>query len=641
MTFKHAGLAAVLLLSGVSGLALAQAPAAAPPTPPIAGPEDVAYPGVIELEVDASDVTRGILSVRQVVPVAKPGTLTLLYPEWLPGNHAPRGPIDKLAGLTITSEGRTLPWRRDPVNMYAFHVDPPAGARAIEVRFQHLSPTAPNQGRITVTPEMLNLQWNTVALYPAGHHAAKITYAPTLKLPEGWRFGGALDIASQAGAVTVFKPVDLETLVDSPLFAGRHFKQVELTGGPAPVRLNMVADRADQLDYKPEHIEAHKRLVEQALKLFGARHYNRYEFLLAMSDRLGGIGLEHHQSSENAPGAGYFTDWDKTAPARDLLPHEVVHSWNGKFRRGADLYTPNYDVPMRDSLLWVYEGQTQFWGEVLAARSGLWTTEQALQSLALTAAAYDTRIGRTWRPLVDTTNDPIVLARRPQAWRSWQRGEDYYSEGQLIWLEADMLIRERSRGKRSLDDFAKRFFGVEDGRITPLTYTFDDVVAALNAVEPDDWATFLTERVINVAPKAPLEGLTRGGWRLVYDEKPTDFAQANAREAKNADYSYSIGLTIANSGAVSAVVWDGPAFTQGVRVADEIVAVNGQAYSSDALDRAITAAKGTDAKIELLVKSATAYRTVTLDYHAGLRYPRLERIPGAPDRLSQLYAARK
>ncbi len=346
-------------------------PQPTPMPPAIAAPRDEAYPGTITLDVDVSDVTRGIFRVRETIPVSAPGTLTLLYPQWLPGNHGPRGPINHLAGIEITANGARIPWRRDVVNVYAFHVDVPAGVTSIEARFQFLSPTAANQGRIVATSDLLNLQWNTVVLYPAGYYVSRMRVAPSVTLPEGWHFATALDGAQTQGATTRFAETTLETLVDSPMFAGRHYRQIDLDPG-AGVRfsLNIFADRADQLEASEEQLRPHRELVRQAYRLFGARHFDHYDFLFALSGRLSGIGLEHHRSSENAVGGGYFTDWDKQLDDRDLLPHELTHSWNGKYRRPADLWTADYSVPMRDSLLWVYEGQTQYWGQVLAADRG-------------------------------------------------------------------------------------------------------------------------------------------------------------------------------------------------------------------------------------------------------------------------------
>ncbi len=630
------GLGVALACAGASAQ-----PVPAPMPPAIAAPRDEAYPGTIALEVDVSDVALGIFRVRESIPVAGPGPLTLLYPQWLPGNHAPRGPTNHLAGIEISANGARIPWRRDTVNMYAFHVDVPAGASAIEARFQFLSPTAGNQGRIVATPAMLNLQWNTVVLYPAGHYVSRIRVSPSVVLPEGWSFAAALDGASTEGRTTRFADTDLMTLVDSPIFAGQHVRRVDLDpNARVRVTLNIFADRPDQLEASEDQLRPHRELVRQAYRLFGSRHYDHYDFLFGLSDRLSGIGLEHHRSSENAVGAGYFTDWDEHLDDRELLPHEIVHSWNGKFRRPADLWTADYNNPMRNSLLWVYEGQTQYWGHVLTARSGLWSRQDALDSLAHTAAIYDARVGRNWRALQDTTNDPIVSMRRPQPWRSWQRSEDYYSEGLLIWLDADTLIRERTRGRRSLDDFARAFFGGGDGSWTPSTYAFEDVVAALNAVTPYDWAAFLRAHVDAVAAAAPLDGVARGGWRLTYSDERSNYFKQYEANNEVADFMFSIGAAFDKANNVTQVQWDGPAFNQGLTVAAQAIAVNGDAFSAEALRRAITAAKESAAPIELLVKSGDQYRTLAIGYHGGLRYPRFERIEGTPDRLGAILAPR-
>jgi predicted metalloprotease with PDZ domain len=629
---------ALCLVAGWAAAAFAQTPAALPPAIP--EPQDRPYPGVIRLVVDASDVTRHVFRVKETIPVQS-GALILLYPKWLPGNHGPRGAIDAFGGLKIEAQGRPVEWVRDTVDMYAFHVTVPAGATTLELEFQFLSATDNDQGRIVTTPEMLNLQWNSVALYPAGYNAARITFAPSVRLPDGWQFATALESESGDGPVTAFRPVSFEILVDSPLFAGRYVKRVDLdSSGPAPVRLNIFADRPDLLEAKPEHLNAHRALVTQAYRLFNSHHYDHYDFLLALSDRLGRIGLEHHRSSENGTTPTFFTEWDKNPDARELLPHEYTHSWNGKFRRPADLTTPNFNVPMQDSLLWVYEGQTQYWGYVLSARAGLVTKDEALAALAATAAVYQYRVGREWRALQDTTNDPIIAMRRPIPWRSWQRSEDYYQEGELMWLDADTLIREQSNGQKSLDDFARAFFGVDDGEWkAPKTYRFDEVVAALNAVQPHDWATFLRTRLdSHVGP--PLDGLARGGYTLTYSETPTDYFKKMEARAKIAHFAYSLGFIVGRENKLSEVLWNTPAYRAGLTVGTQLIAVNGIAYDKDRLLAIIKAAKTDNAPIEFLVKNGDRYSTVRIDYHGGLRYPQLTRAEGAPARLDAILAPR-
>jgi predicted metalloprotease with PDZ domain len=622
---------------GTGGIALAQAPVPLPPE--IGAPRDTPYRGTIRLAVDATDVTRHIFRVKETIPV-QGGALTLLYPKWLPGNHAPTGRIDALAGLVIEANGQRVEWVRDTVDVFAFHVEVPAGATALDLQFQFLSAGDGNEGRIVATPEMLNLQWNSVALYPAGHFVQRITVEPSLRLPDGWQFATALDIASADGVTTTFKPVSFETLVDSPVFAGRYVKRVDLdSSGPAPVRLNVFADRADLLEAKPEHLDAHRALVTQAYRLFNSHHYDHYDFLLALSDRLGGIGLEHHRSSENGTVPTFFTEWDKNPDTRELLPHEFTHSWNGKFRRPADLSTANYNVPMRNSLLWVYEGQTQYWGYVLAARSGLVTKEQALDQLAITAAVYQHRKGREWKALQDTTNDPIIASRRPIPWRSWQRSEDYYAEGELVWLDVDTLIRELSGGQKSLDDFARAFFGIDDGSWEPRTYTFDNVVATLNAVQPHDWVAFLRAR-LDRHDGAPFDGLARGGYTLTYSDTASDYFKKMEARRKIADFSYSLGFVVGRENKLGDVLWDGPAYRAGLTAGTQLVAVDGISYDKDRLQAIIKAAKTDNAAIELLVKNGDRYTTVWIDYHEGLRYPHLTREANVPARLDEILAPR-
>ena len=594
------------------------------------------YPGTIVLKVDASNTAQQIFRVRQTIP-AKPGKLTLLYPQWVVANHGPSGALNQFAGLKASANGKPLDWRRDPLNVWAFTVDVPADANAIDIEFQYLSPVEASQGRTTFTNDILGVQWQSLAIYPAGYRSRNITIQPNLTVPPGWQFGTALETAARNGDEIAFKPLDFEPFLDSPLFAGRYFRRIDLDpGAKIPVHLNVVADSPEQLEATPEQIAPHRALIQQSYKLFNSKHYKHYDFLFAISDEFGGIGREHHQSSENGVKAGYFTDWNKWEARRELLPHEFAHSWNGKFRRPAGQDVPNFNTPLDNSLLWVYEGQTQYWGAVLAARSGLIKPENTRDLLAASAARLDNVRGRTWRAVQDTTYDPIINARRPQVWNNWQRGEDYYQEGQLIWLDADTLIRELSGGKRSLNDFARGFFGVDDGINVAKHYTFDDVVAALNAVQPHDWATFLRSRVESHGPGAPLDGLTRAGWKLVYTDKQTPFLKAQEDLSKSANFQYSLGFSVGAEGKLESFIWEGIAFKAGLSGNSTLLAVNGRAYKPEVLRAAITAAKDSKEPIQLLVKKGNLYTTYAIDYHDGLKYPRLERIKGTPDRLEAI-----
>ncbi|HEY2400444.1 MAG TPA: hypothetical protein VGI23_08815 [Steroidobacteraceae bacterium] len=602
--------------------------------------QDVAYPGSLTLKVDLQDLDRKIFSVHESIPV-KPGPLTLLYPEWLPGNHAPRGPIDGLAGLIISSGGHPVEWVRDPVNVYAFHVQVPAGANRLDLEFEYASPLLRDQGRTTVTPDMLGLQWNTVVLYPAGFNVGRIPIAASITLPEGWEFAGALDVSSRHGANVGFKQTSLETLVDSPLFAGRYFRSLDLDpGAKIPVHLNVFADSAETLEVRPQQLAAHHKLVLETYALLGPPHFDRYEFLLAVSDHFGDIGLEHHRSSENRRPPNYFLEWDKVGASRDLLPHEFSHSWNGKFRRPAGLATLDFNAPMHNELLWVYEGLTNYLGAVLAVRSGLWSEDFGRQAWASLAANMDrNRAGRTWRALEDTTEQPLITARRPLSWLSWQRTEDYYTEGELLWLDIDTRIRELTHDRKSLDDFAHAFFQVSAASAVS-TYTFADVVQGLKSVAPFDWEKFLNERLYGHGPGAPLDGLTRGGWKLVFTEAPGEYLRSLEDQHRAVDFTYSLGFAVSSfTGTLTEVRWGGPAYEAGLTMGTALIAVNGREYRPDRLKTAIQLAKLNKQPIELLVKNLDRYKVVKLAYYEGLKYPALQRVEKT-DRISAILKPR-
>ncbi len=634
-------LTALLLASTAAAVAQVPAGNSAPqPTPivdTIPAARDTPYPGgTILLDVDATDTERGIFRVKETIPVTGAGHLVLLYPKWLPGSHSPTGQIDKLAGLVIRANGRIVPWTRDPVDVFAFHLDVPAGASALDIEFQFLSATKSDQGRVAMTPNLISLQPNSVSLYPAGYFVRQIPVRMTAHFPAGFTAAGAIP-ARVTDTTYAYDETNYEILVDSPLLAGRYGKVWPL--GPR-VKLNVFADKPGMLAARPEQIAAHQRLVEQAVKTFGAQHYDHYEFLLSLSDQLGGIGLEHHRSSENGSRTGYFTEWDQNAAARNLLPHEFSHSWDGKFRRGAELWTPDYRTPMIGTSLWVYEGQTQFWGYVLQARSGLVSKQDTLDGYAAILGIYDTAPARQWRSLIDTTNDPVISQRRPKGWTSWQRSEDYYNEGLMVWMEVDAMLRQKSGGRKSIDDFARAFFGIRDGDWGEVTYTFDDVAATLNRIVPYDWATFLTTRLTETGRPAPVQGFAMNGYKLVYGPEQSDYLKQVEKTRKNVDLSYSLGLVVGEGAAVTATIWNSPAFRAGIDVGTQIEAVNDEAYSSEALKAAIVAARDTTTPIRLLVRNGERLRSVSLDYHGGPRYPRLTKTGQGQTGLDRLLAAR-
>ena len=630
---------ASLLVSAAPAMAQVPAGNTAPQPVPfvdkVPAAVDTPYPCTILLDVDATDTERGIFRVKETIPVAKAGPMALLFPKWLPGAHSPRGEIEKLAGLVIRANGKILPWTRDPVDVFAFHIDVPAGAKTLVAEFQFISATKGDQGRIVATPTMISLQPNSVSLYPAGYFTRQIPIQMTVKFPTGWTAAGAVP-AKASGSTYSYDTTNYEILVDSPVLAGKYGKVFPLS---PRVDLSVFADDPKELNATPAQIDAHKRLVEQAAKTFGAQHYDKYNFLLSITDQLGGIGLEHHRSSENGVRPGYFIDWENSTATRNLLPHEFTHSWDGKFRRGADLWTPDFRMPMRDSLLWVYEGQTQFWGYVLQARSGIVSKQDTLDAYASILASYDNSRGRDWRPMIDTTNDPIISSRRPKGWTSWQRSEDYYNEGLMVWMEVDAMLRQQSGGTKSIDDFAKAFFGIRDGDWGEVTYTFDDVAATLNRIQPYDWAGFLQKRLTETGQPAPIQGFAMNGYKLVFTPEPTSYF-SKVEKLRGTDTSYSLGLVVGKDGNVTSTIWGSPAFKAAIDVGTSIEAVNGRAYSGDVLKAAIVEAKTSKGPIHLLVKNGERYRDLAIDYHGGPRYPRLEKIGSGETGLDRLLTPR-
>jgi len=584
--------------------------------------------------------------VHETIPI-KGRDITLLYPEWLPGTHSPSNPASELAGLIVTANGKRIPWVRDRVDIYAFHVEAPKDATTLDMNFQYLAPQDPKRGRISA--KFADVTWNSVLLYPAGYFSRDIKFETAIRLPEAWKFACSLDVKSQNGNLVQFQETTLNTLIDSPLYAGVNFKRLDLSTGPDnPVYLDVFADKPADLEITPEELQYHKNLVIEAQKLFNSHHYDRYDFLFSVSDIVSGKGLEHHQSSEDGSRANYFTDWGAGVAGRALLPHEYTHSWNGKFRRPADLWTPNFNVPMRNDLLWVYEGLTDYYGNVLTARSGMRTPEQARDLFAQIAAGFEISPGHTWRSLQDTTNEPIISSRFvPGTWQSWQRSYDYYPESDLIWLDADTKIRELSGGKKSLDDFAKLFFGIDNGSYVTVTYTFDDIVKALNTVQPYDWAEFFRTRVYEVSPNVPENGFTQGGYRLVYNDNEPEWLK-KAESVRGVSFATSLGFSVKSDisgpdshGGIDQVWWDSLAFKAGITPDMQLQAVNDQKYTPAVLREIILAAEKTQEPIKLLLKRGDEFVTISLSYHGGMRYPHLERVEPTPDRLDAILAPAK
>ena len=631
-----------------AALALALAPLAASHAAP--APQDVPYPGAMSVAVDATDLDHRLFTIHETLDVV-PGPLTLLFPRWLPGDHGPYGKPGRLAGLAIRANGQRLEWQRDPLDPQAFLVTVPSGVQRLDIAFQHVNPLDGSSDDLTMSRTLIRVQWESDVLYPAGYWSSRIPVDASLRLPAGWQAATSLRDASgqlatpDAQGWSHYARTSLESLVDSPVMAGLHYKRLELDppGTARPVALDLFADKADSLKFTPAQVDAHRRLVQQADRLFGARHFRHYDFLLWQSDDFGGDGLEHHESSENGIAPGYFDDWDKRIGQRYLLPHEYTHSWNGKFRRPADLWTPNFNEPMRNSLLWIYEGQTEYWQQALSARSGL-IDEALMHDLWAEIAAWgDFHVRRQWRSLQDTTNEATMADSSNHDWGSWQGGEDYYYEGALLWLEADALIRQQTRGQRSLDDFARRFFDVEGNRMAPLTYRFEDVVATLNEVLPWDWAKFLRQHLDAVGGPSPAAALERAGWRLAWSETESETQRTRKRGGETSShFAFSLGLTVSEKeGTIKSVEWDSPAFKTGLAGGVKIVAVGMEEYKPERLAQAITANKDGQHPIELLVKEGERFRVVKIDWRGGLRYPTLERIAGTPDWLGAQMAPRQ
>jgi predicted metalloprotease with PDZ domain len=593
----------------------------------------------IRLEVDASQAPQKILHSHMEIPV-QPGPLTLYYPEWIPGEHMPDGPIADVAGLKFSTGGKAIPWRRDLVDMFAFHLEIPPGATRLGVDLDFLQSARASgfSAGASATASIEVLSWNQVLLYPRGRPVNELTYVPSLKLPAGWKFGTALPGAVEKGSTIEFSPVPLDTLVDSPVLAGRYFRTIQLTPGQNPPHeMDIAADTAAALAMPPEmQLHFHQLLAETGA-LFGSRHYRDYHFLVTLSDDVAHFGLEHHESSDDRTFERSLTDDSARLEFAGLLPHEFVHSWNGKYRRPADLTTPDYQQPMKDDLLWVYEGLTEYLGNVLTARSGLRTPEQAREDLARVAATDEYRPGREWRPLQDTADAAPILYDAGNEWSNWRRGVDFYDEGYLLWLDVDTTIRRLTGDKKSMNDFCRAFYGGPGGEPSLQTYAFEDVVSALKALAPYDWAGYLRERLDSLGTSLPVEAIEKSGWKLVYSERPNEIEGNFDSLSKQLDLSYSLGLTVDEEGKVIDVIHGGPAYNAGLGPSMKVVAINGQQYSSDEIENAVRVARSATAPIELLVANGAQYQTFRLNYHDGLRYPHLERDNSRPDYLSEIF----
>ncbi|RDS81298.1 M61 family peptidase [Dyella monticola] len=587
---------------------------------------DKPYPGELKLSVDMTHAPLRIFQIDEDIPV-RSGPIDLYYPKWIPGDHSPSGPLRDIAGLVITGNGKSIPWRRDLKEMYAIHLTVPPGVETLKLSFQFLSPATGIE--MAATSALAVLEFNGVAFYPAGFFARDIRVAPSVTFPSGWKFATALKVASQTGNTVSFESVSFNNLVDSPVIAGQYFNRIDLApGASTPVMLDIVGDSQSDVAITPKEIAGLRNVVTQANRLFDAHHYEHYDFLATLTDQAHHFGLEHHQSSDNRLPADFFKDPDGYLLDEDLMPHEFVHSWNGKFRRPEDLWTPTFMEPMQDDLLWVYEGLTEYWCGVLTTRAGIWTPTEYRQSLASVASIMANRTGRTWRSLQDTADSAQLLYSSPSEWINYRRATDFYPEGQLLWLDVDTKIRSLSHGKRSLDDFAKLFFGMDNGSYVTKTYTYDELISALNSIQRYDWNTFLRQRLDYTGNDLPEHGIQAGGWNVVYDDVPNVIEKSIEKIHPGINLSNSLGITVSDNGVIRDVQWDSAAAKAGLVPGLSIVAVNGKNFDRNVLLDAIRDAHLTATAMVFLVKNNDAFSTVQLNYHGGLRYAHLVRTHG-------------
>ncbi len=593
----------------------------------------------IQITADLSEAPRKIYHAEVDIPV-QPGPVSLTTPKWIPGNHRPTGPVDQITGVVFTANGKVLPWRRDDQDLYEFHVTVPAGVTTIHAHLDCIV-TARLSAKLAV------LEWEKLLLYPAKTPVKDIAIQPSVKVPTGWGIGTALtptdgyDPQHPKGGLTHFAATTVEQLEDSPIITGEYFHEFALAPEVTPKHyIDVVADSPEDSQLRPALLSQLSNLVRETGAAYNSRHYNVYHFLLTLSDVAGGEGLEHGQSSDNGVGEKGFSDAAHQLAESDLLSHEFTHSWNGKYRRPFNLYQDDFAKMQEGSLLWVYEGMTQYLGNVLAARSGLKSQEQYRDMLAASAANLDYKPGREWRSTEDTAIAASILRGGNPAWSNWKRGQDYYQEGELFWLDADTLIRKLTDNKKSLTDFLHIFLA-KGGNTGPLivTYNRDELIADLNQVAKYDWATFMHDRVDAVTPHADLAGIEQGGYKLVYTDKPTKSARTIASAGGRRggiDVWYSIGIRVTGDGTVSDVRWDGPADKTKLYPGQKIIAVNGNIFSGDALKAAIKQAKGNTEPIHLILQGDTFVTTADLDYHDGERYPSLVRVDGTPDYLDDI-----
>lgn len=598
------------------------------------------------IEIDATQVTRRLIHVHLRIPVTGT-TVALSYPRWNPGDHAPFQHVGQLADLTFhAGEGAAgkiaLPWRRDLDDADVFHVEIPAGTNTLSADFAFVLPV-PGDALADASQHLLILRWNLYVLYVAGQGSLATPVVGTVRLPPGWEFATALPVDATSGDTVRFQQASLETLIDSPLLCGLLLRRYALPSADGMVHeMDVAAETVDDLPTERQIRQTYGTLVGETHRLFGPGHYRSYHFLVAVSNFVTpGAGFEHLESSDTRLPASFFHDARLLLSAGDLIPHEFAHAWNGKYRRPADLYPIDYQEPERTDLLWVYESLTDYVGVILASRSGSRSALDAREYWAAVAAKVEHETGRTWRNMQDTADSvPLTMTElflSPPGWDSWLRVLDYYDEGALIWLEINSIIVEQTQGQRSLDDFLRAFFGAAAGVPPARTYAEEDVVAALGAIAPYDWRTFLQTRLTSHVDQAPLGGLERSGWQLIYDAHPNTFLRAARRNGLGSTL-YSAGISVGGDGTIGDVLRGGPGDAAGLVPGMKIARVNGKAWTPVHLLAAIAASLRQSDPIRLQTQIAGVTRDFVLPYHGGLRYPHLRRISERPDLLTPLLA---
>jgi predicted metalloprotease with PDZ domain len=616
-------IACALLLSGWSGFA--------------AGASD------ITLRVDAHDVGRNRIHTEMTIAV-KPGPVTLLFAKWIPGEHAPTGALDTLIGLEIRANGIPIVWSRDPLDLYSLRIVVPRGVDHLDVA---LESGLPIEGLMftsgqTNSSRLAIISWNEFVLYPKGVDADRLSVDASLIAPAGWTVACALEGKSGKGNAIRFEKSSLARLIDSPAQIGLYSRLVEIKGAePAPALRHAMSIMADSeaAIYLPEDFaRGYNRMISESGALFGSRMYRHYTWLVSLSNHIAHFGLEHHESSDDRAAEGMLSAEDLRMELAGLLGHELVHSWNGKYRRPVGLLSPDFQEPMDGSLLWVYEGLTNLLGMVLPTRAGLITPEYYRERLAVSSSVLELEAGARWRPLSDT----IAAAQLPRSsvWQSSRRSTDYYAASDYLWLDVDAELRARSQGHVTLDDFVKRFCAGVSGAPQVKPYVEQDIYNLLAELSPGDWRSFIRRHLDQTGTMALFAALDRTGWKLGYTAVRNTALATDDRRRQSTNRLASIGIFLDGDNRIIDVIEDRAAARAGAGPGMRVIAVNGERFTAVVLDDAITAAQKTREPISLLVEKGDYYQTLRVEYYDGLRFPHLVRIEGRADNLGAILTPR-